>query len=368
MSRIEELVEELCPDGVEYRKLGDCCKIETGRLNANAAVEDGEYPFFTTAQEVSHIDSYRWDTEALMIAGNANVGDVKYYKGKFEAYQRTYVLTNFTKELLPKFLFYVLKSQLKPYLEDHKHEAAMTYIVLSSLQNFEIPVPPLQVQEEIARTLDVFTKLATELTAELTMRTKQYAYYRDKLLELEGIEGVEYRKIGDIAEVGTGSSNGKDALEDGKYPFFIRSKMVKRKDDYEYDEEAIIIPGEGGVGDIYHYINGKYALHQRVYRIHFTDKDVDTKFAYYYFNSAFKNFIDHKAVNGTVKSIRKPMIQDFVIPVPPLSVQQDIVTKLDAFSSYCTDLTSGLPAEIEARNKQYAYYRDMMLDFPHMQS
>lgn len=122
---------------------------------------------------------------------------------------------------------------------------------------------------------------------------------------------VEYRKIGDIAEVGTGSSNGKDALENGKYPFFIRSKTVKRKDDYEYDEEAIIIPGEGGVEDIYHYINGKYALHQRVYRIHFTDNDVDTKFAYYYFNSAFKDFIDHKAVNGAVKSIRKPMIQEF---------------------------------------------------------
>lgn len=78
-------------------------------------------------------------------------------------------------------------------------------------------------------------------------------------------DGVKIKRIGDVAEVGTGSSNGNEAEDEGEYPFFIRSQTVKAKNDYEYDEEAIIIPGEGGVGDIYHYISGKYALHQRVY-------------------------------------------------------------------------------------------------------
>lgn len=77
-------------------------------------------------------------------------------------------------------------------------------------------------------------------------------------------DGVGYKKVGAIAEVGTGSSNGNEASDDGQYPFFIRSQTIKRKSDYEYDDEAIIIPGEGGIGEIFHYINGKYALHQRV--------------------------------------------------------------------------------------------------------
>ena len=94
--------------------------------------------------------------------------------------------------------------------------------------------------------------------------------------------GVEYKTIGEIADVGTGSSNGNEAVDDGEYPFFVLSANIKAKNNYEYDEEAIIIPGEGGIGEIFHYINGKYALHQRVYRIHFTTDDINVKFAYYY--------------------------------------------------------------------------------------
>ena len=162
--------------------------------------------------------------------------------------------------------------------------------------------------------------------------------------------GVEFKEIRQLAEVGTGSSNGNEAQEDGIYPFFIRSQTVKRKNDWEYDEEAIIIPGEGGIGEIYHYVNGKYAIHQRVYRIHFIDSTVDTKYAYHYFRAFFKNFIMRKAVSATVKSIRKPMIEEFELPVPPLEVQREIVRVLDSF----TLLTAELTAELTARKKQYA--------------
>ena len=180
-----------------------------------------------------------------------------------------------------------------------------------------------------------------------------------KLIQQYCPDGVEWIKIKDIAQVGTGSSNGNEADEDGKYPFFVRSQIVKSKNDFEYDEEAIIIPGEGGIGDIFHYINGKYALHQRVYRIHFTTQQINVKFAFYYMKSAFKRFIMTKAVSATVTSIRKPMIEDFEIPVPPLPVQEEIVRVLDTF----TELQAELQAELQKRKQQYNYYLDNLLNF-----
>lgn len=174
---------------------------------------------------------------------------------------------------------------------------------------------------------------------------------------------VPFSEIGAIAEVGTGSSNGNEADENGEYPFFVRSQTVKAKNHYEYDEEAIIIPGEGGIGDIFHYVNGKYALHQRVYRIHFTSPLVDVRFAYYYMSANFKAFIMRKAVSATVTSIRKPMIEQFRIPIPPLAVQQEIVRILDSFTELTTELNEKLTAELTARRKQYEHYRDELLTF-----
>lgn len=177
----------------------------------------------------------------------------------------------------------------------------------------------------------------------------------EELIQQYCPDGVKYLEIREIAQVGTGSSNGNEAEEGGVFPFFVRSQTVKRKNDYEYDEEAIIIPGEGGIGDIFHYIKGKYALHQRVYRIHFTSPSINVKFAFYYMKSAFKQFILMKAVSATVTSIRKPMIESFPLPVPPLPVQEEIVGILDTFTE--------LQAELQKRLQQYNYYRDNLLSF-----
>ena len=185
----------------------------------------------------------------------------------------------------------------------------------------------------------------------------------DDMLQKFCPNGVQYSEIGTIAEVGTGSSNGNEADENGKYPFFVRSQTVKAKNHYEYDEEAIIIPGEGGIGDIFHYVNGKYALHQRVYRIHFTSPLADVRFAYYYMSANFKAFIMRKAVSATVTSIRKPMIEQFRIPLPPLPVQQEIVHILDSFTALTAELNEKLAAELTARWKQYEHYRDELLTF-----
>lgn len=190
---------------------------------------------------------------------------------------------------------------------------------------------------------------------------REMKYNVEKMIAELCPTGVLYCEMGKLAQIGTGKSNGNEAEDNGEYPFFIRSPIVKRKNCYEYDEEAIIIPGEGGVGDIFHYINGKYALHQRVYRIHFTTKDVDTRFMYYYLSANFKVFIQRKAVNATVTSIRKPMIEQFPIPLPPLPIQQEIVRILDTFTNFTAELTDKLNAELTARRKQYEYYRDELL-------
>ena len=173
--------------------------------------------------------------------------------------------------------------------------------------------------------------------------------------------GVEFKKIIDIAEVGTGSSNRQDAVEDGVYLFYVRSKEVFRINKFEYNEEAIIIPGEGGIGEIFHYVNGKYALHQRAYRIHIVDNRMRTKFLYYYMFNSFKDFIMLKAVNATVTSIRKPMIEQFSVPIPPIEVQEEIIRILDKFGELEAELEANLEAELEARKSQYEFWRGKLL-------
>ena len=176
------------------------------------------------------------------------------------------------------------------------------------------------------------------------------------ILELLKNEKVEWKKLGEVSIVGTGKSNTNEQVENGVYPFYVRSKFVKRINKYEFDEEAIIIPGEGGIGEIFHYVKGKYALHQRAYRIKLQD-NIITKYVYHYMKTKFKEFIVKNMVGSTVTSIRKPMIENFEIPIPSLQTQEKIVEILDKFTNYVTELQS----ELQSRTKQYTYYRDKLL-------
>ncbi len=187
--------------------------------------------------------------------------------------------------------------------------------------------------------------------------------YLEKLLD--GVK-VEWVTLGSMADIGTGSSNRQDESENGIYPFYVRSKNILKSDTFEFDEVAIVIPGEGGIGDIFHYVEGKYALHQRAYRIRITTNAVDTKFLYYFMSSSFKQYILTKSVGATAISIRKPMLEGFKVPIPSpdnpeksLAIQSEIVRILDKF----TALTAELTAELNMRKKQYNYYRDQLLRF-----
>ena len=117
--------------------------------------------------------------------------------------------------------------------------------------------------------------------------------YMEKLLD--GAD-VEWRPLGCVASIGTGNSNRQDESEDGVYPFYVRSKNILRCNTFQFDESAIIVPGEGGIGDIFHYVEGKYALHQRAYRIHVTSGNLNAKYLYHFMHSSFKRKHPVKAV------------------------------------------------------------------------
>lgn len=185
--------------------------------------------------------------------------------------------------------------------------------------------------------------------------------YLEKLLN--GVD-VEWVALGSIADIGTGSSNRQDESDNGTYPFFVRSKNILKSDTFEFDEVAIVIPGEGGVGDIFHYVEGKYALHQRAYRISIQSNSLITKFVYHFMLSSFKQYILMKSVGATAISIRKPMLEGFQVPIPcpdqpekSLAIQSEIVRILEKFIA----LTAELTAELTMRKKQYNYYRDQLL-------
>lgn len=222
-----------------------------------------------------------------------------------------------------------------------------------------VPIPSLAIQAEIVRILDSFT----ELTAELTARQKQYHHYRDQLLHFEEGE-MKWKKLDNVATIGTGSHDTKDAVEQGDYVFYARGREPLKLNTFDFDETAIITAGDGaGVGKVYHYVQGKYALHQRAYRV-VPGNEINARFLYHYLTAHFYDYVQRVSVSSSVTSLRKPMFLNFPIPVPSQSEQARIVAILDQFDTLTQSLTEGLPREIELRQKQYAYYRDLLFDFP----
>ena len=386
MSKLDELIKELCPNGVEYKKLKDLCKIKTGKLNANEMEENGIYPFFTCDEKPYKINEYAFDDEAILISGNGSkVGHINYYKGKFNAYQRTYVLLNFNNGIVKYYVFY-LKEFLKKHIIKNSNKASVPYITLPMLENYLVPVPPLEVQDEIVRILDSFIALTTKLTTELTARKKQYSWYRDYLLKFEN--KVEKSKLSEVATIkarigwqgltkeeylitgnyylitGTDFQNGEINLKNCYYvneERYIQDKNIQLKND------DVLVTKDGTLGKVAYVSNldKPATLNSGIFVIRGIDTNkLLNRYLFHYLKAPYlMKYAQNKLTGGTIKHLNQNVIVDFEIPLPPLEVQKRIVEVLDNFEKICNDLNIGLPSEIEARQKQYEFYRNFLLTF-----
>ncbi|HBE5063548.1 TPA: restriction endonuclease subunit S [Escherichia coli] len=277
----------------------------------------------------------------------------------------------FRHEQNVKYLAYFFQSEIfQTQKMKYITGAKVRRVSSGDLSKIKIPIPSsnnpeksLTIQSEIVRILDKFTALTAELTAELNMRKKQYNYYRDQLLSFKEGE-VEWKTLGEVAVIGTGNHDTQDAIEHGKYIFYARGREPLKLNVFDFDETAIITAGDSaGVGKVFHYAKGKYALHQRAYRI-VPNAFMNPRFVYHYITAYFFTYIQKASVSSSVTSLRRPMFLKFPIPVPPSEEQARIVEILDKFDTLTNSITEGLPREIELRQKQYEYYRDLLFSFP----
>lgn len=150
-------------------------------------------------------------------------------------------------------------------------------------------------------------------------------------------EDWEQRKVNEICSISTGKSNTQDKIDDGKYPFYVRSPIIERSNRYLYDEEAVLTVGDGvGTGKVFHYVNGKYDIHQRVYRLFDFSDDIDAKFFYHWFSENFYNRVMYMTAKTSVDSVRLEMIADMEITAPSYDEQKKISSYLDNFDNLIT--------------------------------
>ena len=389
MSRLAELIEELCPDGVEYRPLGDVgVFVRGGGLQKADFVETGmpcvHYGQIHTRFGISVSEAVTFISEAqfarlkhadygdLLIATTSEddeaVGKATAWLGDGEV-AISGDMFYYRHNLEPKYVSYFFASssfqdQKRPYLTGAK----VRRIADKGLSRIKIPVPPLEVQREIVRILDQFTTLEAELEAELEARRTQYEHYRNHLLSYESLAAhgpVEMVKLGELVHIATGGRNTSDAVENGTYPFYVRSQVPLSLNEYDFDESAVLTAGDGvGVGKVFHHVEGKYALHQRAYRLVPNLELLSSRYLYHVMVSQFGRYLESTVFHSSVTSVRKPMLERFPVAVPPMEEQDRVADVLDRFNALVNDITSGLPAEIADRRAQYKHYRDRLLSFP----
>ena len=246
------------------------------------------------------------------------------------------------KELNSMFLFhYFTSSFLKKEIIEHTSVGAQPSLSMSKIRSFKIIVPPtLAEQIAIATALsdaDAYIGALEKLIAKKRM-IKQGAMH--ELLQPK--EGWEVRKLGEICEIYTGNKNNQDKVENGLYPFFVRSQAIESINSYSFDGEAILIPGEGNIGKIFHYINGKFDYHQRVYKISDFNEGYSGKYIYRYMSEYFGRHAMENSVKATVDSLRLPTFQIFTIPFPKTIQEQTRIA----------NILSDMDAEIAALEKQ----------------
>jgi type I restriction enzyme M protein len=308
--------------------LGDLVDIKTGKKDVNQGNPSGMYPFFTCAKEFTYSDDYSFDTEALLIAGNGVVGDVKYYKGKFEAYQRTYVLDNF-QNVLPKYLFFLLKELLPEYLNGIKQGNTMPYIKVGMLFDFKIPLPPLAIQQIILEKLEQCEKVV----AGAKLVVDNYKPQIDINPEWEQAE------LGEICEVINGRAyKQEELLETGKYPVLRVGNFFSNRSWYYSDLE---LPEDKycNNGDLLYawsasfgpkiWDEGKVIYHYHIWKMVPNESRINKMYLFYLLE---KDTEDIKSEGGrgiAMMHITKGGIEKRLIPLPSIHEQEVIVAKIE---------------------------------------
>jgi len=395
MNRIEKLIAELCPEGVEWKKLGEVANIDLGtQLNKTEMLTNGLYPVYNGGINPSGFyNEYNTAENSITISqGGASAGYVNYVSTKFWAGAHCFVVKPIEDNIINnRFLYFYLKN-VQEKIQEAKHGAGIPGLNRNKLKSLPIPIPPLPIQEEIVKILDTFTALEAALEEELEARKKQYEYYRNKLLTpverngrwyLNGVE-VEWKKLGEIGTLirGTGLQK-KDFTESGVgcihygqiYTYygtfadrtisFVSETMAKKLKKAQKGDVLISGVSEniedickplGWLGDEICISGDMFAFRH----------NQNTKYlTYLLLTNDFKNYKRKYAQGTKVIRVKPEKILNYNIPIPPLSEQERIVAILDKFDALVNDLSQGLPAEIEARRKQYEYYRNKLLNFSH---
>lgn len=395
MTKLEELINELCPDGVEYKRIDEFCTITRGRVMSKDYIRDnvGQYPVYSSQTEnngeLGKISTYDFEGEYLTwTTDGANAGSVFYRNGKFSVTNVCGLLKVKIDEITTKYLYHILSITAPKYVNKGMGNPKLMSNVMARIK---VPLPPLSVQSEIVHILDSFTLLTAELTAELTARQKQYAFYRDYLLDFSNEDvtkkipdidcsNVEYKRLGDIAKFTYGYT---DKAKDYGDTRFIRitdildngylnpndAKYINLNEEskkYLLSKGDLLLARTGATyGKTLYVPNDEKA----VYASFLIKIELDnTKILNRYYWHFSKSNLYWKQANKLVSTAGQPQfntnaVSRVVIPVPPLSVQENIVEILDRFDKLNNNMSEGLPAEIEARKKQYEYYRDTLLSF-----
>lgn len=389
MSKLEELIEQYCPDGVECVPLSSIGTIKRGNgLQKKDFVKTGigcihygqiytKFGLFTQktltyvnkelADHLLHIEK----GDLVIACTSENVEDV--CKAVAWLGDDSIVTGGHSCVLHhnqnPKYIAYFFQTEsFQRQKRKYAYGTKVIDIKPDSIGKIEIPVPPLPVQEEIVRILDNFTELQAELQAELQKRKQQYNYYLDNLLSFNrgGQTEVKWMKMSDIAKLSRGHVISKDYLQNnaGIYPVYssqtANNGELGQINTYDYNGNYLTWTTDGAYAGTIFKRKGCFSITNVCGLIALTSELVNLDYLYYWLKITAPSYVYKGMGNPKLMS---NVMESILIPIIPLSEQQRIVSTLDRFDTLTNDLTQGLPAEIEKRRQQYEYYRDKLLTF-----
>ena len=367
MNRIDELIERLCPDEVEYRSLGEVCELARGvRVVKKNLAEEGDIPVFQNALKPLgfNVESNRRGEMAFVICAGA-AGQIGYSKVAFWAADDCYTVESALMN--DRFLYHLLLNQQHKLLSQVR-KASIPRLSRTAIEKLRIPVPPMSVQEEIVRVLDTLTELEAELEAkleaELEARKAQYAYYRDELIA--DCPSTEWVRLVDIAENRNRDRKPikKDQRVAGDTPYYGASGIVDYVDGFTHDGDYLLLSEDGAnllarSTPIAFQISGRNWVNNHAHVLRIENANLRKLIEIYLNSISLEPYVS----KGAQPKLTKQKMEEIVVPLPSNGDLERIVGLLDQFDALVNDIAHGLSAEIDARRKQYAYYRDKLLTF-----